>query len=177
MAMLTVTYGKELSPALTDIYWESLKSLAIEQMEQSAKSCIRNCKHFPKPAELLERWQQMQQVESKPFQPLPPPDRKWLSLVNGMFLQYLRKRRIDEDFIGDIDIIGRRKECLSLVAWMEGLEADGEVEATEAQLKILFDKAMARVPDKTQTKDWLAVQLEFQRQQDRENDKRQRGRA
>lgn len=175
--MLTVTYGKELSPALTDIYWESLKSLAIEQLEQSAKSCIRNCKHFPKPAELLERWQQMNQVESKPFQPLPPADRKWLALVNGMFLQYLRKRRIDDGFMGDVNVAGRRRECLSLVAWMEGLEADGEVEATENQLRILFDKAMARVHDKTQAKDWLAAQLEFQRQQDRENDKRQREHA
>lgn len=160
MATLSVTYGKELSPQITDIYWDALKPLAIEQFQEGAKSWIRHGKHFPKPADLLERWEQMQQAASKPFTPLPPADRKWLAAVNSLFLKYLMKRRLEEDFIGHINIVARRKECLSLVEWMEVSEAEGE--ASEEQLKVLFDKAMARVPDKTLTKDWLTAQREFQ---------------
>lgn len=163
MASLSVTFGKELSPQITDIYWDALKPLAIEQFQEAARSCIRHSKHFPKPADLLERYEQMTQTASKPFQPLPPADRKWLAAVNSLFLKYLMKRRLDEDFIGHINIVGRRKECLSLVEWMEASEADGE--ASEEQLKILFDKAMARVQDKTQTKDWLEAQIDHQRRQ------------
>lgn len=168
MATLSVTFGKELSQPLTDIYWEALKSLAIEQVEQSAKSAIRHCKHFPKPAELFERWQDLQQAAPKPAHVLPPFDRKWLALVNGMFLKYLLARRIEQGFVGDIDIQARRAECLKLVEFFESIEAEGDEEATEPQMKIRFDKAIARGKDKSTTKDWLAAQLEFQKQQDRE---------
>lgn len=147
MASLSVTFGKELSDPLTDIYWDALKPMAIEQFQEAAKSCIRNNKHFPKPAELLERFKDMTAAAPKPLHELPPADRKWLALVNGMFLKYLQKRRIDEGFGGDINLHARRTECLNLVTFFGAIEREGDEEAAEAQMKIRFDRAMARVQD------------------------------
>jgi len=165
MATLSVTFGKELSPQITDIYWEAHKPLAIEQFEESAKSSIRHSKHFPKPAELLERWAELQQSAPKPFTPLPRADAKWLGLVNGMFLRYLLKRRIDEGFKGDIDVAARRSECLTLAALFETAESEGDSLAIEAHLRERFDNAMKRVRDKSPEPDWLAIQIEYQRTQ------------
>lgn len=142
-----MTFGKELSQPLTDIYWDALKPMAIEQFEESAKSCIRHAKHFPKPAELLDRLKEMTAAAPKPLVELPPRDRKWLALINSMFLKYLMKRRLDDAFSGDINVDDRRRECLDLVAFFENIEAEGDEEATEAQMKIRFDRAMARVQD------------------------------
>jgi len=159
MAMLSVTFGKELSPQITDIYWEALKPLAIEQLQEGANSWIRHGKHFPKPADLLERFQEMDRAKPKP-PPAPVPDMsKWLCIVNGLFLKYITQRRVIDGFKGDIDIAARRVECLSLAAWFEGLEGEDAAEATPAALKVAFDKAMARIPDKSASDDWLTMQL------------------
>lgn len=171
MASLSVTFGKELSQPLTEIYWDALKPMAIEQFEQAAKSCIRNHKHFPKPAELLDRLKDMSAAAPKAFAPLPPRDRKWLALVNAMFLQYLQKRRLKDNFIGNINLPFRREACLSLVNFFEGLEGEGDSEATEAQLQIRFDKAMARIADVSQDAAWLAIELERQKLEDGAKDR------
>jgi hypothetical protein len=177
MAALSVTFGKELSQPLTDIYWDALKPMAIEQFEQAAKSCIRNHKHFPKPAELLDRLKDMNAAAPKEFTPLPPRDRKWLALVNSMFLQYLHKRRIDDRFVGNINLPFRREACLSLVDFFEGLEGEGDEEATEKQLQVRFDRAMERVPDVSQDAGWLAVELERQRLEDKAKEDQKRAAA
>lgn len=167
MATLSVTFGKELSPQITDIYWDALKPLAIEQFEQGAKSWIRHGKHFPKPADIHDRFREMTQAAPQALPELPAPFPKWLRLVNGMFLQYLTERRIADEFRGDIDIARRRKECLSLAQWLEVLEAESDPAASEEQLKVLFDKAMARIPDRSDSPDWLDAQVEACKLQDR----------
>lgn len=159
MATLSVTFGKELSPQITDIYWDALKSLAIEQFEQGAKSWIRHGKHFPKPSEIHERFREMTQAAPQGLPELPAPFPKWLRLMNGMFLQYLTQRRLRDEFKGDIDITRRRKECASLAEWFQSLEAEGDESATEAHLQTLFDKAMARIPDRSDAPDWLDAQV------------------
>lgn len=177
MAALSVTFGKELSQPLTDIYWDALKPMAIEQFEQAAKSCIRNHKHFPKPAELLDRLKDMTAAAPKEFIPLPPRDRKWLALVNSMFLKYLQKRRLKDNFVGNINLPFRREECLSLVDLFEGIEGEGDDEATEKQLQVRFDRAMERIPDISQDAAWLDVELERQRLEDRAKEQRTRAPA
>lgn len=72
---------------------------------------------------------------------------KWLGYVNGMVLRYLMRRRLTENFKGDLNIAGRRAECLRLVEIFEGFEAEHDPEATEAEMKIRFDRAMDRVSD------------------------------
>lgn len=170
MAALAEVFGKQLSPQLTDIYWQALKGMPIEQFQEAGASWIRHGKHFPKPAELTERYREQQQAESKGVPEIPPPLPKWLGLVNGMFMKYLVKRRATEGFKGDIDVGARRAECLSMAQWMEGLEAEGH-EVSEAQLKKMFDSAMARIPDKSDSPDWLPIELERQRAEDRERER------
>lgn len=150
MAALAEVFAKQLSQPLTDLYWDALKAWQIEEFQDAAKSWIRIGKHFPKPAELLERQKEMEAAAPKPEFNLPPADRKWLALVNGMFIKYLLKRRFEESYKGDINLLARRAECLSLVSFFEDLEAEGDEEATEAQMKIRFDRAMERIQDAPQ---------------------------
>ncbi|MDR5730703.1 MAG: hypothetical protein RB191_25110 [Terriglobia bacterium] len=147
MAALSVTFTKELSQPLTDIYWDAMKAMPIEQFQEAAKSYIKHSKHFPRPAELLERFKDMTSAAPKPFAPLPPADHVWLSLVNGMFVKYLSKRRLEEGFRGDINMAERRAECHSLAEFFKGIAAEGDEEATEEQLKLRFDRAMDRIQD------------------------------
>lgn len=165
MAALAEVFAKQLSPQLIDIYWEALKPLAIEQFQEAGASWIRHGKHFPKPAELAERFKEMKQAEHK-----PPPQLahlpKWLALVNGMFMQYLTRRRVHEHFLGDIDLKARRAKCLELATLFESFGADED--ATEAILKAQFDAAMKAIPDKSDSPDWLPIELERQRQEDRD---------
>lgn len=169
MAKLSVAFGKELSPALTDIYWEALKSLAIEQFQEGANSWIRTHKFFPKAAEILERFKQLDEAKLQGVTvQLPPLEGKWLRLVNGLFLQYLQKRRFEDGFRGDVNIPSRRNACRDLAEFFEGLEAENDPEATEVELAIRFDRCMARIPDLSQDDAWLPIELERQRLQDEE---------
>lgn len=147
MAKLSVAFGKELSPALTDIYWEALKGLAIEQFQEGASSWIKHHKFFPKASEILERFRELDQAKSQGMPEQGPEIAKWLGLVNGLFLRYLLRRRVDEGFTGDLNMHGRRIACLQLADFFEALEAEQDPEATEAELKKRFDMAMARVAD------------------------------
>lgn len=167
MAALAEVFGKQLSPPLTDLYWDALKPMAIEQFQEGSKSWIRYGKHFPKPAELLDRFKEMQAAAPKGFTPLPPAEGKWLRMVNGMFLQYLSRRRLEEKFQGDIDIPTRRVQCLKLAGFFDNLELEG-LEPTEEQMKTKFDALMLQIQDKTNDIGWLAAQLEFHRRQDAE---------
>ena len=54
MSIFGEMFGKALSPALTSIYWESLKSFTDDQCESAFKDAIVTCKFFPKPADLIE---------------------------------------------------------------------------------------------------------------------------
>ena len=147
MGMLTVTFGKELDAPLTDIYWEALKPLAIEQLECGTKLAIRHNKHFPRPVDLFQLCKDAIAATPKPIDPLPPKEGKWLCRVNSLFLRYLEQRRLVEEFRGDINLAARRAGCLSLAQFFEDLEVEGDTECTEPELKARFDRAMARVPD------------------------------
>lgn len=76
--------------------------------------------------------------------PMPP---KWLGWVNGLFLKYLTHRRLTENFKGDINLPMRRKACLELAEFFEGIEAERDPAATDAELQQRFHAAMARIPD------------------------------
>lgn len=147
MAALAEVFAKQLSPPLTDLYWEACKSLAIEQFQESAKSWIKIGKHFPKPADLLERFKEMALAAPKPTIEVLPEQKLAIRKVNGLFLKYLAQRRVANDDAGDLNIEARRGECLRLIEWIdqwtpEELKAEGE------EIKRLFDIAMARVQDK-----------------------------
>jgi hypothetical protein len=148
MAALAEVFSKQLSPPLTDLYWEALKSMTVEQFQEGAKSWIKIGKHFPKPAEILERFRELDDmVTSVAPAGLPPLEGKWLRLVNGLFLQYLGQRRLKDNFKGDLDIASRRRECLVLASAFESEESDGSGLATVDHLREQFAQAMRRIPD------------------------------
>lgn len=86
------------------------------------------------------------QIAAAALPPMPEQG-KWLMRVNGMFLQYLKRRRLQDDFKGDINLLPRRAKCLELVTWFEGIEAENDPEATEPEMQKRFDAMMARIPD------------------------------
>lgn len=147
MAVLSVTFGKELSQPLTDIYWEACKTLAIEQFESGAKSWIKIGKHFPKPADLLDRFKEMATAAPKAAIAVLPDQKLALRKVNGLFLKYLHRRRGADGFTGDLSVESRRAECLRLVEWIDQWTPE-ELKSENAEIKRLFDIAMARVQDK-----------------------------
>lgn len=58
MAALAEVYGKELSPALIELYWNALQAVPIMEFQKAAAKWIETEKHFPKPAELSEKYRQ-----------------------------------------------------------------------------------------------------------------------
>ena len=146
MASLGEVYGREISKPLASLYWDALKDLPIEEVQVSAKLWIKNGKRFPRPAELRERLKESVAAEPKPWIS-PPPMPKWLGLVNVLFLRYLAKRRLEEDFKGDIRIEERRRHCLDLVQFFEGLEAEKDPEATPVEFRRRFHARMAGIAD------------------------------
>lgn len=165
-------FAKQLSPALTDIYWEAFKYLAIEQFQEAAKSWIRHGKHFPKPADLSERFEQLTQAKPRPAPELPPPGPKWHRMVDSMFLKYLSQHRTLERFRGDINLAQRRAECLRLGVLFQAEEESGDASlATEEHLREQFNSAMRSVQDLTTDETWLPIELERQRQQDAQKER------
>jgi hypothetical protein len=147
MASIADVFTRLISPQTTDLYWDALKDLPIEVVERAVRSCIRHHKHFPKPGDIRERSKEMQQAEHKPPPQLGPAGPKWLRRVNGLFLQYLLRRRTAELFQGDINLASRRAECLRLAQFFEELEGEGDPAATEQEIALRFELAMDRVPD------------------------------
>ena len=83
---------------------------------------------------------------AKPSMPAPA-ENKWLRHVNGLFLKYLARRRLTQAFKGDLNIGMRRSECLSLAKFFEGLEMEGDSEATVVELRSKFYRSMDRIQD------------------------------
>jgi hypothetical protein len=75
------------------------------------------------------------------------PYSKWLARINGLFLRYILQRRDAEKFMGDINILARRRECLELRDYFEHLELEFGSEPPFSELKRMFDSAMIRVKD------------------------------
>lgn len=67
-----------------------------------------------------------------------------LRRVNQLFLRYLARRRLQEEYHGDLHVEQRREGCLELAAWLDALLADGmDAEADEFQR--MFDREMEKV--------------------------------
>jgi len=129
------------------VYWDALGGLFIEQVAQAAKTYIRYHKFFPKPADILLLAKETEQTHPPSRQTLPAPPRKWLSVVNSLFLQYLVKRRIRDGEQRDIDILARRAACLDLAEFFDALETENDPAATPAEMATRFDMLMRRIPD------------------------------
>lgn len=114
---------------------------------------------LPTTRELWKIHQHHKPVPPRPAEPAPDLEPKWLRCVNGMFLKYLQKRRSGEQFRGDINLPARRAFCVELVRFFEGMEAERDPEATEADMQLRFDQAMRRIPDLSADEAWLARRI------------------
>ena len=54
MGLLSLTFDKEITKPLNDVYFAILKNYDDESCEKAFMECLTGCKFFPKPAELLE---------------------------------------------------------------------------------------------------------------------------
>lgn len=171
LASLAEVFTKEISAPFAALYWDALKGLFIEQLEQGAKSWIRHGKHFPKPAELLERCQEMALAAPKALPP-PLPEASWgLMLMNHLFWRYLTRRRMTDQFKGDMNLWARRRECLELAGFLDQSRAE-DLKPSIEEITRMFDQAMARILDTSENANWLRVELERQRCEDPEWDRR-----
>jgi hypothetical protein len=147
MASLAEVFGKQLSPQLTELYWEALKSLAIEEFQLGAKSWIKHGKHFPKPGELLDRFREM--TAAAPKVAYTPSEQSWgMILVNHLFFGYLARRRMTENFRGDIRLEARRARCRDLAGFLDQSKAE-DLKPSLDEIKRMFEDAMAREEDET----------------------------
>jgi len=55
MLMIAEIFGKTLSEALTEVYWETLKPFTDEQCKKAFGILITSSQFFPKPVDLLEK--------------------------------------------------------------------------------------------------------------------------
>ena len=146
MATLAEAYSKKLSPQTVAIYWTALKPLAIEQVERAVKHCIRHSEHWPKPANLYKF---AQDEAEAPTERSPLPEMPFgLRLVNQMFMVYLHQRRVVEGFKGDLCIAERRRACLDLAEWIDGMKAENMLPTLD-ECKNAFAGAMEQVKDRT----------------------------
>ena len=54
MAVLSVTFDKEITEMLSEIYWNVLKEMDIKSFIYACSMAVKTLKFFPKPIELLE---------------------------------------------------------------------------------------------------------------------------
>ncbi len=148
LASLAEVFGKQLSPQLTELYWDALKPLAIEELQKGAESWIRFGKHFPKPAELMERFKDL--LASAPKVAYVPAEQSWgMILVNHLFFGYLARRRIKEGFTkGNLNISARREKCRDLAGFLDQSKAE-DLKPSLDEIKRMFEDAMAREEDET----------------------------
>ena len=77
------------------------------------------------------------------------PMSRHLVAINLLFFAYLHKRRVTEEFKGNLNLDARRKACLDLAEFFEQLdqEEDLRVDCTAANVRSKFASTMARIPD------------------------------
>ena len=124
-----------------EAYWTAFSKLSLIEFARCVEFALGESGPEKLPT-VRGIWDIRRQLKTRLSQRDPekllPDQPKWLKLINSMFLKYLSKRRFDEMYIGDINIEDRRRECLSLVEFFEGLEAEGDEEATELQMQVRF---------------------------------------
>jgi hypothetical protein len=141
-------FNMPLSEVRVAAYWEGLAKMSLGQFSATVDHCLgeRGPERIPAVPML---WQISKSIRSTapsaPSEPQPEYP-KALLVVNGFFLKYLLKRRVYEEFKGDINLGERRRECLSLAAWLEDW-THAELTSERAEIGRMFNEAMERVKD------------------------------
>ena len=76
MAAMGVTYDKEISEELTNIYYEVLKEFSLTDIKRAMSIHLKESKFFPKPSEIIERIKSPETIEMK-------ADKAWNQLLKA----------------------------------------------------------------------------------------------
>jgi hypothetical protein len=143
-------FNMPISDARLSAYWDGLAKMSLGQFAVAVEQALgpngperipsvpaiwKISKDYRKPAPV-------QQMDMGPVQS------KGLRLVNGLFLQFLAKRRLKENFKGNLQIEKRRKECIDLADWYDQCEKE-KLTPSFPELQRAFDSAMQREYDET----------------------------
>lgn len=143
-------FNMPISETRMDAYWQGLAKMSLGTFSLTVDYALgeNGPERIPSTSAL---WKISKQIRIQAPQPYKPRDlgdqSKALRVVNGLFLEYLRRRRFDQNFKGDIDVAGRRKECLRLVDWLSAWD-EKELSSEIKEIKRMFEAAMALVQDK-----------------------------
>ena len=97
LAKLRAAFQTELSDDTIAVYWEDLQNFKIEQIEEAFDDCRRNCKFFPRIAEIIETIRENQPYSEQLLLEYHGPEGERVS--QGEAQEYLREifKRIDND--------------------------------------------------------------------------------
>lgn len=151
-------------------YWKGLAKMSLIQFTRVVEHCLseEGPDKFPTVPAIWKLWRAISakaRQGSMPPPRAPEPQSQGLRLINGLFLKYLARRRLAQEFKGDISIRARRTICLDLAQWLDGAIAE-QMAPSDSELATIFDKAMDRIPDLSQDLSWLPIELLRQRQED-----------
>jgi hypothetical protein len=160
LAKLYGGFNMPISDSRTEAYWAGLSKMSLGNFASAVEYALgeHGPDRIPSSSAIWKISNTIRSRNAAPVQQHAPVDRqsRCLMLVNGLFLKYLSRRRMTEDFKGDVNIPERRKACLSLVKWIQEWDPK-ELDTEYPQIRALFNKAMDGVKDKT-TEDWLIAQ-------------------
>lgn len=135
------------APDRFQAYWDGLSKMSLVQFAKVVEDCLSPSSTHAKVPTIPVLWQILRKVSGPqgPHGPAPVQTRG-LQLINGLMLEYIRRRRHIEGFKGDLRIADRRAACLESVKWINEAIAEGSV-PSDAELQEMFERDMARIPD------------------------------
>lgn len=151
MDQLCVGLGAVSYDVRKEAYWIGLQKMSLIQFGRVVEFCISEQGPEKVPS-VPAVWKLWRDINAKARAQAAPPaaprvdDSPGLRRINGMFLQFVKRRRLSGNFKGDIDVAARRRACLDLAAWLDRAFVEDLV-PDAAELQTMFDKAMAAIPD------------------------------
>lgn len=146
IALLCAGYNVPVS-VRPEAYWKGLEKMSIVELARCVEFALGEDgpDKIPTTKDLWNIRKQLR-VHRAPPQKIEAVTHEstGLRLVNGLFLQFLSEKRLGQNFKGDLHVMARRRECLDLAEWLDGLIAE-DMLPTPLERQRAFDAAMARV--------------------------------
>lgn len=131
--------------------WVGMAKMSLGHFVQLKEFCLseEGPEKMPPVPGLWKIWRTIHEKQRAKSLP-PPPARPVQSMqhlrISGLLIKYMHHRRVILGFKGNMDVEGRRVECLKLIAFLEASAAE-DLSPSDEEVKAMFEKAMARVGD------------------------------
>ena len=149
MDQLSAAYSQPSYDVRKEAFWKALTKMSIIQFSRVIDFCLSEDgpEKIPTAPAVWKLWRTVKdkaraQGPKAPIIDVPAPS-KGLSLVNGLFLKYLARRRLKEEFKGDLHVAERRAACRSLAEWYDGCALE-DMAPQPDELARSFEIEMAR---------------------------------